>query len=507
VPKGVGVRVPSSAQQIDKQVEPRFLTMFRWSGGVHFFRNIQSSNQFLPMNITQENKGKLETILKIELKEDDYREKVSAELRKIQRKAQMPGFRPGKVPFGMINKMYSQSVLADEVNKMLVDEVYKYVKDQNLDILGNPLPDHKAASKIDWENQTDFEFYYSIGLAPKVELDLNDAIEVDYHRIMVSDEIIDNYISDIRNRFGKMINPDISEADDVLFGEFVELESAGNLKENAHTHKTNLFIKFVKDDSVKNELIGKKIGDAIEFDLLKALENESEAASTIGVKKGDLSNYSNLFRFTIENISRVEPAEMNEDLFKKALPEEEAKTEDEFRSLLSQQVSKQYQVDAEKHFRNEVNKKLIEVTSLELPEEFLKRWLKEANKDEFTVEQIEEEFPKLADSFRWQLIENHIISSNKLEVSPDEVTEHLTSFMRAQLKQYGQENVEQSVIDGYVKEIMKNQDEMKKVYDNLFDQKLLGLYKEKLKLNEIEIGFDDFVKLVTEKYQAEKANA
>lgn len=459
------------------------------------------------MNITQENKGKLEAILKIELKEEDYREKVAAELRRIQRKAQMPGFRPGKVPVGIINKMYSQSVLADEVNKILVDEVYKYVKDQNLDILGNPLPDHEAASKIDWGKQTEFEFYYTLGLAPKVDLELNESIEVDYYRIKVSDEVIDNYIADIRNRFGKMVNPEVSEAGDVLFGEFVELESAGVVKENAHTHKTNLFIKFVKDDSVKEELVGKKAGDAVEFDLLKAIESESEAASTIGVKTEDLSNYSKLFRFTIENISRIEPAEMNEDLFKKALPEEEAKTEEEFRSLLSQQVSKQYQVDAEKHFRNEVNKKLIEVSSLELPEEFLKRWLKEANKDEFTVEQIEEEFPKLADSFRWQLIENHLISNNNLEVSPEEVNDHLSSFMRAQLKQYGQEDVEQSVIDGYIKEIMKNQDEMKKVYDNLFDQKLMNLYKEKLKLNEIEFDFDDFVKLVTEKYQAENASA
>jgi trigger factor len=152
-------------------------------------------------------------------------------------------------------------------------------------------------------------------------------------------------------------------------------------------------------------------------------------------------------------------------------------------------------------------KKLLEVTALELPETFLKKWLKEANKEEFTVEQVEAEFPALADTFRWHLIENHLIASNNLEVTPEEVTNHLSEFMRDQLRQYGQENVEQSVIDGFVKDIMKNQEEMKKVYDNLFDQKLLDLYKQKLKRKEVEIGFDDFVKLVTEKYQAEKASA
>lgn len=459
------------------------------------------------MNIVQENKGQLGAVLKVELKEEDYRDKVAAELKTLQRKAQMPGFRPGKVPFGMIKKMYGKSVMAEEVNKMLVDEVYKYIKDNNIDILGNPLPDHEAAEKVDWDTQTDFEFFYEIGLSPKVELELSENIEVDYHRIKVADETINSYIDDIRRRFGKMISPEISEADDVLFCEFAELESAGTPKEGGLTHKSNLLIKFIKDEEIKKELIGMKVGDTAEFELLKAVENETEAASMIGVKKEELSNYSPLFRITVENISRIEPAELNEDLFKKALPDDEVKTGEEFRQKLAEQVSKQYQVDADKHFRNEVMKKLLQVTSLELPETFLKKWLKEANKEEFTVEQVEAEFPALADTFRWQLIENHLISGNNLEVTPDEVTDHLSSFMRAQLRQYGQENVEQSVIDGFVKDIMKNQDEMKKVYDNLFDQKLMDLYKQKLKLNEVEISFDDFVKLVTEKYQAEKASA
>ncbi len=459
------------------------------------------------MNIVQETKGPLEAVLKVELKEEDYRDKVAAELKKLQRKAQMPGFRPGKVPFGMIKKMYGKSVMAEEVNKMLVDEVYKYLKDNNIDILGNPLPDNEAAEKVDWDTQTDFEFFYEIGLAPKVELDLSEDIEIEYHRIKVADETIDSYIDDIRRRFGKMISPEVSEADDVLFCEFAELESAGILKPDGHTHKANLLIKYVKDEEIKKELIGMKIGDTAEFILLKAVENETEAASMIGVKKEELANYSPLFRITVENISRIEPAELNEDLFKKALPEDEVKTEEEFRQKLAGQISQQYQVDADKHFRNEVMKKLLEVTALELPETFLKKWLKEANKEEFTVEQVEAEFPALADTFRWQLIENHLIASNNLEVTPEEVTNHLSDFMRDQLRQYGQENVEQSVIDGFVKDIMKNQEEMKKVYDNLFDQKLLDLYKQKLKLKEVEIGFDDFVKLVTEKYQAEKASA
>lgn len=459
------------------------------------------------MNIVQESTGQLEAVLKVELKEEDYREKVDKELKNLQRKAQVPGFRPGKVPMGMIKKMYGKGVLADEVNKMLVDEVYKYIQDNDLNILGNPLPDHEAAEKIDWDNQTEFTFTYEIGLAPKVDLELSENIEVDYHRIKVADATVDSYIQDIRRQFGKHVNPEVSEAGDVLFGEFAELDSPGNLKGNGHSHKANLMIEFVKDEEIKKDLIGMKIGDTVEFDLLKAVENETEAAGMIGVKKGELSNYNPAFRYTVENITRIEPAELNEELFNKALPGEEFKTEEAFRQKLSEQLSGQYQVDSDKHFRNEVMKKLLEETKLDLPETFLKKWLKDANKEEFTTEQVEQEFPALADTFRWQMIESHLVTSHKLEVSREEVSEHLGNFMRAQLRQYGQENVEQEMIDGFVKNIMQNQDEMKKVYDDLFDKKLLALYKEKLSLNEVEISFDDFVKLVTEKYQADKASA
>ncbi|MEE4176642.1 MAG: trigger factor [Bacteroides sp.] len=459
------------------------------------------------MNIVQESTGQLEAVLKVELKEDDYREKVDKELKNLQRKAQVPGFRPGKVPMGMIRKMYGKNVLADEVNKMLVDEVYKYIKDNDLNVLGNPLPDHEAAEKIDWDNQTEFTFAYEIGLAPKVDLELTENIEVDYHRVKVSDDTLDSYILDIRKQFGKHVSPEVAEAGDVLFGEFAELDSPGQLKENGHTHKANLMIDFVKDEEVKKELIGMKIGDTVEFDLVKAVENETEAAGIIGVKKDELSNYNPMFRFTVETISRIEPAELNEELFKKAMPGEDVETEEAFRQKLSDQLSGQYQVDSDKHFRNEVMKKLLEETKLDLPETFLKKWLKDANKGEFTAEQVDEEFPALADTFRWQLIESHLITSNHVEVTREEVTDYLGSFMRAQMRQYGQENVEQELIDGFVKNIMQNQEEIKKVYDDLFDKKLLALYKEKLKLNEVEISFDDFVKLVTEKYQADKASA
>jgi trigger factor len=459
------------------------------------------------MNIVQENKGQLEAVLKVQVKEEDYKDKVAAELKNMQRKAQMPGFRPGKVPFGMIQKMYGKSVMAEEVNKVMIDAVYQHIKENELNVLGNPLPDMEQARDVDWDTQKEFEFHYHIGLAPEVNLELSDAIEVDYYRIKADDTIVDNYLKDITRRYGKMVNPGVSEKEDVLLGQFEEMESEEQVKPEGQTHKANIYIQYVTNDETREKLIGLKPGEMVVFDVPAAVESEAEAATMIGVKKEELGNYGPLFRFTVESISRIEPAELNEELFEKAAPGKEIKTEEDFREFLREQISQQYQGDADKHFRNEVMKKLIGLAELPLPEAFLKQWLVDANKEELTPEKVESEFDGFADSFRWQLIENHLIKENNVEVPHDEVRNHLEEYFKAQMRQYGQENVEQSMLDEFVKNITSNQEEVKKVYDHLFDVKMLELYKEKLKLNEIEIGFDDFVKLVTEKYKDNQAQA
>jgi len=204
------------------------------------------------MDIVKENTGQLEAIIKIKLNEEDYREQVSKELKNAQKKMQMPGFRPGKVPMGLVNKMYGKSVLVEEVNKILADALYKYIQEEKLNVLGNPLPDDEAAANIDWDNQKEFEFQYRIGLSPEVDLELSDAIEVDYHKIKVADESIDQFITEARKRHGNMINPGTAEAEDVLYGEFTELDDNGNPKEDGKTNKTNVFIRFIKDEAIKN---------------------------------------------------------------------------------------------------------------------------------------------------------------------------------------------------------------------------------------------------------------
>ncbi len=455
------------------------------------------------MNIVQENTGELTAILKVQLTPQDYQEKVEKALKDLQKKAQMPGFRPGKVPMGMVKKLYGKSVLAEEVNKVLIDSVYDYVKEKEIKILGNPLPDHEKAAQIDWDNQSDFEFYYEIGLSPEIDIVLSDDIEVEYHKIKVQDSIVDDTIKDIQRRYGSMMSPEVSEKEDVLNGEFAEIDGEGNVIEDGLKHKSNLYIQYLKDDETKEKLTGIKAGDSVKLDLVKAIENEAEMASTLGVKKEELDQYGKNYEFTLERISRIQPAELNEELYKKVAPDKELKDEKEFREFISEQLSKQYQADADKHFKNEAVKTLVDKANVSIPEDFLKRWLIETNKDnkEITPEHVENEFKSFSDSFKWQLIENHLIKEHKIEVKHEEVSEHLKNFMRQQMAQYGQPDPDDETLNDFVKRIASNQEELKKVYDQLFEVKVMNLLKENLKLKEKEVNFDEFVNEMTEKYK------
>ena len=457
------------------------------------------------MNIVQEKKDNLHSIIKVEVIHEDYRDKVAAEMKNIQRKAQMPGFRPGKVPPQLVQKMYGRGVLVDEVNKLLQESLHNYIKENNLDILGSPLPEDEG-EKIDWDTQKDFVFSYEIGLAPKVTIELSEEIEVEYHHIAVDKQMVDNYALEIRNRNGRMINPELSGESDVLIGEFLEMEAPGVPKNDGHKHSSNLYIKYIQQEDVRNNLTNIAVGAVVELDVLAAVgNNETEAASMLGLKKEELANYNSLFSFRVEKISRLEPAELNEELYKKAFPESEIVDEEGFMKIVEENISKQYQSDSDKHFRNEAMKKLLDIAQLELPEAFLKKWIQVSGKEPLTEEQAELEYDKLADPFRWQLIENHIIRTYGVDVSIDEVREFLSDYYRNQLKQYGMEDVDQVMVDKFVSRIFENQEELKKVYDDLFANKLLALFKEKIKLNKVETTYEDFTKLVLEKYQAEKS--
>jgi len=454
------------------------------------------------MNITQENKANLTATLKIQLAKNDYQEKVDKALKEMQKKAQMPGFRTGKVPMGIVKKLYGKSVLAEEINKVLVDGMYEYIKEKDLKILGNPLPDHDATPEIDWENQSDFEFHYQVGMAPQINIELDNYLEIEYLDIKIEDSMIDEALNDLRRKYGNLVNPEAVDKNDVVYGEFMQLDSAGTPVEGGLTNKSNLFVQYLKDEATKSSFVGKKNGETIDLDLAKSVENEAEIANMLGINKENLINYGSNFRFTIEKISRIDPAELNEEFFVKAAPGKNITSEGAIREFIKEQLQEQYRRDSDKHFRNEAIKAIVEKAAVELPEEFLKRWLRETNNEnqKISQEDIDKEFTSSKNAFKWQLIENVIVSNYKIEVANEELDAYLRDYIRIQLMQYGQDSPAAELIDSFVQRIMGNKEELKKVYDKLYEAKITDLLKAKLKVVTKEVSFQEFIDKMMQQY-------
>lgn len=448
------------------------------------------------MNITQESTGNLTAVLKVELSKDDYENDVTAALKDYQRKANIPGFRPGKVPFGMIKRMYGNAVMADKINDILSVSLSDYIKDNNIKILGNPLPNNEKTGEMDFQNQSDFEFFFDIGFASEFEIELSDKTEVDYYTIKVDDETIDKYLDDIRKRHGTHEHPEVSEGDDRIYGEFSELDKDGNLLEEGIQHKASLLPEFVKDDEIRKKLSGLKMDDIVIFNPLKATENPTETAAMLGVSKEVAEGITSDFQFKVEEITRVMPAELNEEFYSKVYPGQGIKTEEELREAIKKDAENAYLNESEKHFVNNAIEKLIENSNIELPDEFLKRWLKENNEDKITEEQVNEQYDSFAKSMKWHLIESKISENHDIQVKDEDIRSEIKKYFTAQLPEEKQDE-DDPRLNSIVDSVMSNKDEVKKISDKLFDDNLSSLLRSTLKMNEKEVSYEEFIKIAS----------
>ena len=450
------------------------------------------------MNIVKENTGNLSALLRINLVADDYQPQIEKVLKEQQKKASMPGFRPGKVPFSLVKKMYGKSVMVDEINKFLNDTLYNYLKENNIDILGNPLPSEEQTPDVDWDNQTEFEFCYEIGLVPKVEISVSDKQKLNYYNITVSDEVVEKYLGDIRKRYGKFSTPETSEDGDLLYGEFKELDEVGNVIENGITNKASLSLEFIKSKTIKKSLIGLKKDDELTIDIAKATQNLTETAAILAITKEEAEKLKSNFKFTLIGISRVEPAELNEELFEKIYRGDAVKTEEELRIRIKKDAEISFLQESQKKFMSDAVELLIKEAKIELPDEFLKKWLLTTN-EKITAEQLVSEYQMYSDSMRWQLIENRLIIDNEIKVTEEEIKAYFKEFINKQLAQYGQEATPEDKLDEIAENLMKNKEEVKKVNDKIFDDKLYHHLETNFKVTKKDVTYEEFVKLASEK--------
>ncbi|MCD4744865.1 MAG: hypothetical protein K8R58_01035 [Bacteroidales bacterium] len=451
------------------------------------------------MNITQKNTGDQTAIIKIELGIDDYMKQVDETLKDYQRKTVLPGFRPGKIPFSIINNKYRKATIAEEVNKKISESLNDYILKNKNKFIGDPLPNTEKNSQINLDEQTNFEFYFDIGLIPEFELNLPD-IEVDNYNISIDDNTIKDYIKDICKKHGNLISQEQIEEGNLIKGEFVELDEKANIKENGIKKDSIFLLDFIKLKSVKENFIGLKIGDKLTFNPLKTTGNVTETASMLNIKKEEAENLKSDFQFTINEIQSIEPVPVNNELYKKVYPNKKIENNEQFKEEIKKDLSNAYNNETDNFFLNCIYEKLIDTINITFPDNFLKRWLLETNKGKITKEQIDVQYDDYAKSLRNQIIINRIITENNLEINESDIKEHIKSVFNKNYLQNGNDVEEANKqMDSIVDSVMENKDNKDKIYNQLYDKRLKDFFKKTLKINNKEVTNIDFVKIINEK--------
>ena len=450
------------------------------------------------MKITQNNINDLQAELKVVITPEDYQEKVDKELKNYRKNAEIPGFRKGKVPMSVINKKYRIPVLVDQVNKLLQEDLYKYISSEKVKVLGSPMP--KDSQQVDWENTSTFTFEFEIGLSPDLDVKITKKDKVKYYQIQADNKLVDNYANDIAKRYGAMSKPEISEEGDLVFCEIVQIDVDGNVMENGVRNEATVSMDFISDKKIKKQFIGVTEGDSFTVNVMKAFSNHTDLSSMLNITHDQLHDLSSEdFQFTVKNVSRIKPSEMNLELFEKVYGKDSVKTEKEFKERIKDEAERSFVPESDRMLKNDVVTYLIDKIKFDMPDEFLKRWLVHTSEKKVTLEQIESEYDMYSKSLRWQLIENNILENYNVKVSTEEVENHTKSLITMQMQQYGQPVPQEDKMNEIVASILKKEDERKKIYDQLYDVKSLEVYKENFKLTEKAISYDDFVKLASEK--------
>ncbi len=450
------------------------------------------------MNITKEQTSELTVSLQITLQHADYEESVNQELKDYQKKASMPGFRPGKVPFGLVRKMYGKALLADKVNKLVSDALNNYIIENKISILGHPLANIDKTGMIDFDQPGDFTFHFDLGLAPVFEPDLGKVTNLEYPRIKASEETIGKAINDLRARFGEHINPE----------NIVENAGVDFALVNDHTLSdeeiisTDVHLKMTEivDKDVMKTFLGKSVGDTFLFNPAKAFDGDlSKARLAIKLNEEEIPDLDRDFSITVKEIHFDEPAIMDEKFFKMVFPDKESITENEFRELLIADIEKQYERETDRFFLNKAVEALVEANNVQLPDEFMKRWIVDNSDGKLSIEQVDNQYDNYARTFRWQLIESKLSEKHpELKVTTSDLRNFIKSYFFGRVGVMNDDSPESNkYMEDMVDMILKNKEEEQRIADQLAEQKLSAFMKENLTFAENPMSYEEYIQLVS----------
>ena len=451
------------------------------------------------MNISFENPDKVNGLLTLTVEEADYKENVEKTLKDYRKKANIPGFRPGMVPMGLIKKQFGTSVKMDAINKLVGEQIYKYVQDNKIQMLGEPLPSEKQEAQ-DLEKEAPYTFMFDIAVAPEFKIELNGKNKIDYYNITVDDKLVDRQVEMFASRSGSYEKAETFEGNDLLKGDMRELDEQGNTLEGGVTVEgASLMPSYIKVDDQKKLFDGAKLGDIITFNPRKAYpDNDSEVSSLLNVDRSKVAEHTGDFSFQVTDIQRYKSHEVNQELFDQVFGKDAVKSEEEFRGKIAEGVKAQLVTDSDYKFILDVRayceKKVGELTC---PEALLKRVMLNNNKDK-GQEFVEKNFARSIKELTWHLIKEQLVAAYNIKVEDADVKEAARETARVQFAQYGMNNAPEDYVNSYADEMLKKRENVDGFVDRAIDRKLIAALKGAVKLNEIEISLDDFNKMMEE---------
>ncbi len=455
------------------------------------------------MNIERKNIDAVNATIKISLGKSDYQDGVDKILRSYKKQANIPGFRPGYAPMGMIVRQFGKQAKAEQLDKLVSESLFKYIEDNKIKVLGEPLPNRTEQDAIDFDKQEDFEFNFDIAVEPEFDVDVNGK-SLPYYEIAVTDEMIDNTIKQYKSRYGVRSEGEDIQENDVVKGELVEMRTKTKAKEDGIViEEAVLCPKYFKDDEQKALLLGVKLNGHANFNPNKAYAgSDVELASLLKISKEEAAKVTSDFKFTVKSISRYTDAEVNQELFDKVFGEGSVKSEEEFKNKIKDNMVSAFSQDADyKLFLDTKLALLKDLENVQFPDDFLKRWVLETNKD-MKAEDLDKQYPAMLNDLKWHIIKRKFSEANNLKVEKDDVESYAKKVAQAQFAQYGMSEVPADVLENYTKEMFKKREYIDRLVDQALDEKVMVKVKELVSLDKKSISMDEFNKLFQEQNQA-----
>ncbi|MFZ7154944.1 MAG: trigger factor [Bacteroidota bacterium] len=452
------------------------------------------------MQISQEQQSELLTVLKIRLQPEDYQNRVKDILKRYQKSAQIPGFRPGHVPAGLIKKQYGQPVLLDELNKLVSESISNYVFEQKLEVIGSPMPKNGLDQQT-LEDGNTFEFSYEVGLAPKFSVQLPSG-KIPYYLVKVDEKMINDDADDLRRRYGKFSNPEKSEENSILYGEFNELDEAGNVKEGGNKTTTTLSIERIPQANDRKPFIGLAKGDTIDFHPMTVIGNDTEVAAMLRLEKQSPAMQSN-YRLTVMTISRIELADLNQEFFDKIYGEGNVTNEEEFRAKIREGILAYFERESDRKMRKDLRNELLNQNNLPLPDDFLKRMLKANAEKPMADSEFDHQYYHLAEDLRWNLMVTKLATDQGFDVTEDELKELARGLVRQQFAQYGYYDIDDAKLEEVSERYLNEDGNRERLDRSIRENKVFAHLKGVVKLDMIELPYQEYVARLQEKTQHE----